>query len=108
MAALGGDDAEEELDRAAATEDDEAAAIPVCDPWPVLSRLSRLMSLRISAALWYRRSISFSSALSMISSSLRGTEGFSSPGGRGLRSRMPWKMTAEVFPSNGSLPVAIS
>src|SRR5579863_1909968 len=60
------------------------------------SRLRRLRSPRNSAAVWQRRSRSFSRSLSMTSCSLGGRAGLIWVGGAGLRSRMPLKITASV------------
>src|SRR6516225_1379412 len=53
-----------------------------------VSRLRRCKSARMSAAYWYRRLRSFSSALEMMSSSLGGKSGFKRIGGTGARSRI--------------------
>ena len=66
-----------------------------------LSRFSRCRSVRISAALWYRRSRSFSSALSIIRSNSAGMSGFSRTAGVGVPSRIALKITAELSPRNG-------
>jgi tetratricopeptide (TPR) repeat protein len=55
-----------------------------------------------------RRSRSFSSARLMIRSSSAGTSGFSRTGGTGARFRMLSKITPELSPRKGNVPVAIS
>jgi hypothetical protein len=62
----------------------------------------------MSAAVWYRRSRSFSSAFAMIRSSSGGTSGLSSIGARGSRLRIASKITADVLPANMRWPVAAS
>jgi len=74
----------------------------------VVSRFSRFRSARISAADWQRMSLSFSRALLMIRSSSAGTSGFSRTGATGACSRIALKISAEVSPRKGSVPVHIS
>jgi len=62
----------------------------------------------MSEACWYRRLRSFSRALWMTSSSFVGTSGFIRTGDTSGRSRMALKISAEVSPRNGSVPVHIS
>src|SRR5277367_4097293 len=73
-----------------------------------VSRFSRFKSPRSSAAVWYRRSRSFSIDLPMISSSFGGRFGFNVDGASGERFKMASKITAEVFPTNAARPVPIS
>lgn len=51
---------------------------------------------------------SFSSDLLMIRSSSVGISGFSRTGGVGARSRIAWKISADVSPRKGNVPVVIS
>jgi hypothetical protein len=74
----------------------------------LVSRCNRLRSARNSAADWQRTSRSFSRALLMISSSLGGTREFNRVTGGGVRFRMASKITPEVSPWKGSMPVHIS
>src|SRR5450759_4799517 len=74
----------------------------------VVSRFSRFKSARSSAADWQRMSRSFSRALLMIRSSSAGTSGFSRTGATGPYSRIALKISAEVSPRKGSVPVHIS
>ena len=62
----------------------------------------------MSAALWYRSSGFFSSALLTIRSSSGGISGFSRTGGVGVLWRMASVMAPGVSPVKGSTPVAIS
>ena len=66
------------------------------------SRLRRFRSARSSAAVWQRRSGSFSSVLSRMPSSATGRRGLSSFAGAGVECRMPSKMSADVAPENGA------
>src|SRR5258708_22427604 len=83
----------------------ESAAIAL--PLSV-SRFSLCKSARISDACWYRRFRSFSNALLIRASSLDGKSGFRRTGETGARSRIAWKISAEVSPRKGSMPVDIS
>ena len=74
----------------------------------LVSRSRRLRSALSSAADWQRVSRSFSSALSMTSSSLGGTPGFKRTGATGARFRIASKITPDVSPRKGSIPVHIS
>src|ERR1700731_2506307 len=74
----------------------------------VVSRLSRLRSAHNSAELWQRTSRSFSRALPMTRSSSIGISGLRRVGGVGVASRMALKITPEVSPRNGKVPVHIS
>src|SRR5436190_16922044 len=97
-------------DEAAAARPDAAgipAEVDAISPDEPDVRLMRLRSARISAADWLRRSGSFSRDFRITSLSAGGSEGFKSPGSTGLFSRMAWKITADVGPSNGRRPVAI-
>src|SRR5262249_49412497 len=73
-----------------------------------VSRFSRCKSVRMSEACWYRRLRSFSRHLLMISSSFGGISGLIRIGEAGGRSRIALKITPEVSPRNGTVPVAIS
>ena len=64
-------------------------------------RRFRFRSACMSAALWYRASRSFSSALSMISSSRDGSFGLSRKGGTGLSLRMAVMVSAPLPPAKG-------
>src|SRR5246127_536494 len=72
------------------------------------SRFNRCRSVRISEACWYRRFRSFSKDLLTISSSFGGTSGFSRTTEAGVRFRMDSKITPELSPRNGRVPVHIS
>src|ERR1700730_2120864 len=74
----------------------------------LVSRCNRLRSALSSAPDWQRVSRSFSRALLMISSSLGGTREFNRVAGGGVRFRMASKITPEVSPRKGSMPVHIS
>src|SRR5258708_38883302 len=76
-------------------------------PVPLDPRLIRFRSARASAADWHRRSGSFSRVFITAPLNPGGNDGFNSAGGAGFLSRIAWKMTADVGPSNGSRPVAI-
>ena len=85
----------------------------IADTWveilPVsVSRFRRLRSALSSAADWQRISRSFSRALLMTSSSFAGTPGFKRTGATGARFRIASKITPEVSPRKGSIPVHIS
>src|SRR3984957_12815533 len=71
----------------------------------VVSRLSRFKSAHISVALWNRTSRSFSKALLMIRSNSAGTSGFRRVAAVGVPSRTALKITPDVSPRNGSVPV---
>jgi len=73
-----------------------------------VSRFSRCRSARISEACWYRRFRSFSRPLLMIRSSSADRSGFSRTANVGAVSRMALKITPELSPRNGNVPVAIS
>src|SRR6516165_1560758 len=73
-----------------------------------VSRFSRCRSALISAALWHRRLRSFSRALLIIRSSSAGMSGFSRIAATGALSSIALKMTPELSPRNGNVPVAIS
>jgi hypothetical protein len=72
------------------------------------SRFRRFRSVFRSAMLWYRRSRSFSRAVLTMRSSSAGSSGLSLIGDTGALFRIASKMTADVLPANGCLPVAIS
>ena len=72
------------------------------------SRFRRFRSVFSSAALWYRRSRSFSRAVLTMRSSSAGSSGLSLTGETGARLRIASKMTADVLPEKGWRPVAIS
>jgi hypothetical protein len=65
-------------------------------------------SARRSEACWYRSFRSFSSARLMMSSSFWGRSGFNRIGEIGSRFIIDSKITPEVSPRNGKVPVAIS
>src|SRR6202049_4149048 len=107
----------EGLPRSTATDDDEArvaddsaglvsATTDVRDE--SIERFCRFRSARSSAAVWQRKSRSFSKALLIVSSSFTGSSGLSRVTVVGARLRMASVMTAEVSPRNGATPVAIS
>jgi hypothetical protein len=73
-----------------------------------VSRFSRWRSVRMSEACWYRRFRSFSKHFVTIRSSSAGRSGFSRTGGTGARFRIESKITPELSPRNGNVPVAIS
>src|ERR1700683_5090811 len=76
---------------AAATPETETAAgweMPVAVRPESLSRFSRLRSARNSAALWQRRSRSFSSTFATISSNFGGRLGFTCEGAVGVRRKI--------------------
>src|SRR5579872_4519020 len=72
------------------------------------SRFSRWRSVRISAAVWYLRLRSFSSALAIISSSLDGIAWLEWLGRAGTPCRIDSKIAPAVAPRNAGDPVAIS
>src|SRR5215469_9734215 len=73
-----------------------------------LFRFSRWRSVRMSEAFWYRRLRSFSKHLLMISSNFGGMSGFNLVVEAGVLLRIESKMTPDVSPRNGSVPVHIS
>src|SRR5574341_640180 len=74
------------------------AATTVLERPESISRFSRFKSARISEAVWYRTSRSFSSALLMIRSSSGLSSGFRRRGGIGALLRIASKITAVVGP----------
>src|SRR5262249_39708316 len=71
----------------------------------VVSRCRRFRSARNSAALWQRTSRSFSKALLMMRSNSAGTSGLRRTGEAGARFKIESKITPEVSPRNGGVPV---
>jgi hypothetical protein len=71
------------------------------------SRLIRFRSARISAAVWQRRSRSFSSAFMITAFRAAGRFPFSSVGAGGDFSKIAWKIKAAVDPSKGRFLLAI-
>src|SRR5215469_10136269 len=72
------------------------------------SRFNRCRSTLISAALWYRKLRSFSSAFRMMLSSSAGSSRFQLAAGTGASFRIADRMTPRLSPRNGKRPVAIS
>src|SRR5216684_2405834 len=66
-----------------------------------IDRFNRFRSARNSAAVWQRRSRSFSKALLIVSSSFTGSSGLSRVAVVGARLRIASVITAEVSPRNG-------
>jgi hypothetical protein len=85
---------------------EEALPIPALDE--SVSRFNRFKSARSSAALWQRNSRSFSKALFKMTSNCGGNPGLSWTSDAGTLFRIASKITADVVPENGCLPVAIS
>src|SRR5688500_8764058 len=84
---------------------DSAGVRPALD---AESRRSRLRSAPMSAAVWYRRPRSSSSAFEMMRSSSGGSIAFRVLGGTGSRFKMPSNTTAVVWPGKLGRPVHIS
>src|ERR1700746_456968 len=73
-----------------------------------VSRRNLFKSARISAADWYRRSRSFSSAFWTMSSNFCGKSGFSRKGLINALFNIASVITPDVSPRNGSVPAPLS
>src|ERR1700678_630548 len=97
---------------AAGIDEEETALASTATPLPDLpeskSRFSRARSVPRSAADCYHRLRSFSNALLRILSKSTGKSGFSRKAEAGAESRIDLKISAELPPRKGSVPVVIS